>query len=158
MTGRDDRRGPDRPRVDVLRYPPGADGPRVRAVRAGDGETRVQDRERRERERRADRLVYWVGIPLAATFMSVGPAGVLGLPGWSPLVAGVASFSLLWWVFDAVDARRDDTVPELVATDCSVTTARERWNATVVDSSAGRSQVERSSGTDDATTEEASNR
>lgn len=120
-------------RVDVLRYPDDGTGDRVLAVPAREGERLVRKREERRAERRERRAVFWVAVPLVAVFMTAGPADIVGLPWWTSLAAGLVSLSLLWWLFAMADARRDTGVPELVATDCSVATARDRWNATVVD-------------------------
>ncbi|WP_256295735.1 hypothetical protein [Haloarchaeobius salinus] len=125
-------------RVDVLRYPVDGAGDRVLAVPTGKGETIVRERRDRRSERRERRIVFWIAVPLVAVFMTVGPADIIGLPRWTPVVAGLASLSLLWWLFTLVDAHRDTGVPELVATDCSVATARSRWNATVVDARPAR--------------------
>jgi hypothetical protein len=118
-------------RVDVLRYPPESDCDPVQAVPAGEGAKIVQQRRGDRRERRERRIVFWVAFPLVTVFMTLGPSSLLGLPWWTPLAAGAASLSLLWWLFTVVDARRDTGVPELLATNCAVETARERWHATV---------------------------
>lgn len=120
-------------RVDVLRYPPESDRDPVQAVPAGEGVAVVRGRRESRRERRERRIVFWVALPLVAAFMTVGPSSLFGLPWWTPLAAGAVSLSVCWWLFTVVDARRDTGVPELVARNCAVSTARERWNATVVD-------------------------
>lgn len=119
-------------RVDVLRYPPESDCGPVRAVPAGEGAEIVQRRREDRRDRRERRIVFWVAFPLVTVFMTIGPASLLGLPWWTPVAAGAVSLSLLWWLFTVVDARRDTGVPELLATNCTVETARGRWHATVV--------------------------
>ncbi|WP_440990506.1 hypothetical protein [Haloarchaeobius baliensis] len=120
-------------RVDVLRYPPESDYDPVQAVPAGEGAEIVRSRRDDRRERRERRIVFWVALPLVSVFMTLGPSSLIGLPWWTPLAAGAASLSLCWWLFTVVDARRDTGVPELVATNCAVSTARKRWNATVLD-------------------------
>ncbi|MFD1646550.1 hypothetical protein [Haloarchaeobius litoreus] len=121
-------------RVDVLRYPDSVDEPRVRAVTAGEGRSVVHEAAAEyRRKRRKDRFPLWISFPLVAGAMTIGPTGQLDLPLWTPVAAAFAALSLLWWLFTAVDARRGDPVPELVATDCTVAVARNRFGATVVE-------------------------
>ena len=121
----------------MLRYPSDAEGPRVRAVPAGEGESQVRDYERERRdERRRGRLPIWVAIPTTAGFMTVDPTGAMGLPWWSPIVAVVTSLSLLWWLFEAIDARREPRDPTVLARDCPIDAARRRWDVAKSDGSA----------------------
>ncbi|WP_435360231.1 hypothetical protein [Haloarchaeobius sp. DFWS5] len=126
-----------RPRVDVLRVPDTDDGQDTSylAVPAGDGRPRV-DAARDEAGRRlgASRFARWVAVPAGLCILGTVVTFGLALPWWAAFVPVTAYPSVLWW-FDFDDPF--DSVPDLVAVDCSVADASERFEPLELDDSVG---------------------
>ncbi|WP_435360232.1 hypothetical protein [Haloarchaeobius sp. DFWS5] len=130
-------------RVDVLRYSrddDGTDDDRHRAVPAGEGDEHVREREMAaKRVSFSNRLIPY-SLALGATSLLTSFAPSVGLPSWTGFVALLAIPALRWWIDESRGLR--EPVPDLVAEDVPVETARREFGAHLDDSVADRAVTE----------------